>query len=46
MQACLQGLGCWETVELGFTKPNTNISAGTSAAQRKQFNELYIKKVE
>ena len=40
MQACLQGLGCWESVELGFTEPDANTIAGMTAAQRKQFDEL------
>ena len=40
MQACLQGLGCWESVQLGFTEPNANTIAGMTAAQRKHFDEL------
>ena len=40
LQACLQGLGCLESIELGFTEPDANIIARMSAAQRKQFDEL------
>ena len=40
MQACLQGLGCWEIVKLGFTELDANKIAGMSADQRKQFDEL------
>ena len=40
MQACLQGLGCWESVELGFQEPDANEIDGMTAAQRRQFDEI------
>ena len=40
MQACLQGLGCWESVELGFTEHDANSIAGMTTAQRKKFDEI------
>ena len=40
MQACLQGLGRWELVELGFTELDANTIAGMIAAQRHQFDEI------
>ena len=40
MQACLQCLGCWESIKLGFIEPDANTIAGMTAAQRKQFDEI------
>ena len=40
MQACLQGLGCLESVELDFIERDANTIAGMSVDQRKQFDEI------
>lgn len=40
MEACLQGLGCWELVEFGFTELDANTIAGMSATQRKKIDEI------
>ena len=40
VNSILQGQGCWDCVERGFTKPYSNTVAIMSAAQRNKLEEL------
>ena len=40
VKAILQGQGCWDCVETGFTEPDSNTIAIMSAAQRNKLEEL------